>query len=32
LLYWHVDVPAGAVTQIVFTYRITRPKGWRLSQ
>lgn len=32
LLYWHVDVPPGAVKQIVFTYRITRPKGWRLSQ
>lgn len=32
LLYWHVDVPPGAVKQITFTYRITRPKNWKLSQ
>jgi uncharacterized protein (TIGR02231 family) len=32
LLYWHADVPAGATRTITFTYRITRPKGWRLHQ
>lgn len=32
LLYWHVDVGAGAVTKVRFTYRITRPKGWKLHQ
>lgn len=32
LLYWHTDVPAGATRTITFTYRITRPKGWRLHQ
>jgi hypothetical protein len=32
LLYWHVDVPAGGTKQITFTYRVTRPKGWRLTQ
>lgn len=32
LLYWHVDVPAGGTKAITFTYRITRPKGWRLTQ
>ncbi len=30
LLYWHVDVPAGATKTVSFSYRITRPKGWRL--
>lgn len=32
LLYWHVDVPAGGVKAVTFTYRITRPKNWKLSQ
>lgn len=32
LVYWHVDVPAGGVKQVTFTYRITRPKNWKLSQ
>lgn len=32
LLYWHVDLPAGATRTVTFTYRITRPKDWRLSQ
>jgi len=32
LLHWHIDVPAGATKSVTFTYRITRPKGWRLSQ
>ncbi|MBI1946350.1 MAG: DUF4139 domain-containing protein [Deltaproteobacteria bacterium] len=32
LLYWHVDVPAGGTKTVTFTYRITRPKGWRLTQ
>ena len=32
LLSWHVDVPAGGVARVSFTYRITRPKNWRLSQ
>ncbi|MDP2341169.1 MAG: mucoidy inhibitor MuiA family protein [Deltaproteobacteria bacterium] len=30
LLYWHVDVAAGATKTVTFAYRITRPKGWRL--
>lgn len=30
LLHWHIDVPAGATKTITFTYRITRPRGWRL--
>jgi hypothetical protein len=30
LLHWHVDIPAGATKSVTFTYRITRPKGWRL--
>jgi hypothetical protein len=30
LLYWHVDVAPGAVKTVTFSYRITRPKGWRL--
>ena len=32
LLSWHIDVPAGGVSQLTFTYRITRPKNWRLTQ
>ncbi len=32
VLYWHVDVPAGKTKKVTFTYRITRPKDWRLSQ
>jgi len=32
LLHWHVDIPAGATKTVTFTYRITRPKGWRLTQ
>lgn len=32
LLYWHVDVPAGGTKAVTFSYRITRPKGWRLTQ
>jgi uncharacterized protein (TIGR02231 family) len=32
LLYWHVDVPAGATKTVSFSYRITRPKGWKLHQ
>ena len=32
LLYWHVDVAAGAVAKVTFQYRITRPKDWRLHQ
>ena len=32
LLSWHIDVPAGGVSQLTFTYRITRPKNWRLAQ
>ncbi len=32
LLAFHVDVPAGKVVPLSFTYRITRPKNWRLSQ
>jgi uncharacterized protein (TIGR02231 family) len=30
LLYWHVNVDAGATKTVTFSYRITRPKGWRL--
>jgi uncharacterized protein (TIGR02231 family) len=30
LLHWYVEVPAGATKTVTFTYRITRPKGWRL--
>ena len=32
LLYWHVDIPAGATKKVTFTFRVTRPKDWRLSQ
>jgi hypothetical protein len=32
LMYWHVDLPPGAVKQVTFTYRITRPKDWKLRQ
>jgi hypothetical protein len=32
LLHWHVDIPAGATKTITFTYRIARPKDWRLAQ
>ena len=32
LLSWHLDVPAGSVVKLSFTYRITRPQNWRLSQ
>lgn len=32
LMYWHVDVPANGKKILEFTYRITRPKGWRLTQ
>lgn len=32
LMYWHIDVPANATKTLQFTYRVTRPKGWRLSQ
>lgn len=32
LLYWHIDVPANGKKTLQFTYRITRPKGWRLHQ
>jgi chaperonin cofactor prefoldin len=31
LIAWVVDVPAGGTKKVSFTYRITRPKGWRLS-
>jgi uncharacterized protein (TIGR02231 family) len=32
LLRWSVDVPAGGSKTLTFTYRVARPKGWRLSQ
>ncbi len=32
LLSWHVDVPASGVKVVTFTYRITRPKNWKVSQ
>jgi uncharacterized protein (TIGR02231 family) len=31
LIAWVVDVPAGGTKKVSFTYRIIRPKGWRLS-
>jgi hypothetical protein len=32
LMYWHIEVKKNATQTLQFTYRITRPKGWRLSQ
>jgi hypothetical protein len=32
LLSFLVDVPAGGTKTITFTYRVARPKDWRLSQ
>jgi hypothetical protein len=32
LLSWTLTIPAGAVKTITFSYRITRPKDWKLSQ
>ena len=32
LLAFLVDVPAGGTKTITFTYRVSRPKDWRLSQ
>lgn len=32
LMYWHIAVPANGTKTLQWSYRITRPKGWRLSQ
>lgn len=32
LMHWHITVPANSTKTLQWSYRITRPKGWRLSQ
>ncbi len=32
LMHWHISVPANGTKTLQWSYRIIRPKGWRLSQ